>query len=114
MTLVIVVVVAIVAIALLAWYSARDSDRRSQAGWAALQAGETPPARIQGLSALAVPRDVQDQARSLAASGHRAQAVRVIQTSTNLPLRDAAGIVDGLRFGYAFPTAESDPQTSSS
>ena len=105
MTLVIVAAVAVVAILALAWYSARDQDRRKRAGWSAFLAGETAPARIQGLAQFDVPADVQEEARALVTSGQRAKAAKVVRLATNRPLRDCVDIVDGLRFGYTFPTA---------
>jgi hypothetical protein len=103
MVIVIVLVVAAVALAVLLWLSARERDQKAEAGWTALRAGETPPARIQELSVIAVPPVVQDQAREVAKSGRRAQAVALVQKETSLTLRDAAGVVDGLRFGHTFP-----------
>jgi type II secretory pathway component PulK len=105
MTLIVVVlIVAVVLIAVLAWYSGRDQDRRKQAGWTALLAGETAPVRIAGVAQLHVPADAQEEARRLVGGGQRAAAVKVIRLSTDRTLRDCADIVDGLRYGYTFPT----------
>lgn len=105
MLIVVVLAVALVAVVVLVWLSAREREGAAEKGWAALRAGEAAPARIEELSRLPVPLTVQEEARREAERGGRARAVAIVRQATSLTLRDAADVVDGLRFGHTFPEA---------